>query len=105
MRPCNQCRQPVENDITICDECRQWNEVHPEDDLSGLKPPLETPLESESKPIADHSYAILMGTFSLVITALFALIGLEVDGLEGFMIGGSIGFFIGLALFSIMIKT
>lgn len=104
MRPCNQCRQPVENSVRICDDCRQWNQSQLEKESA--QPGSNYPESSEHDPgtYSDYSYAILMGTFSLVITALFALIGLAIHGFDGFVIGGSAGLIIGIVLFSLMIK-
>ena len=104
MRPCNQCRQPVENSVTICEQCKKWNASHSQDQSEA---PGDTSHESANRKsdiYADYSYALMMGVFSLVITALFALIGMAIYGFDGFVIGGSIGLVLGLVLFSIMIK-
>ena len=104
MRPCNQCRQPVENNVTICDECKQWNSSHAQDDSSGSESNLQASSVNNKNAHADYSYAILMGIFSLVITALFALIGFAVGEFYGFFVGALIGIVAGVALFSITIK-
>ena len=103
MRPCNQCRRPVENNVTICDECKQWNASNVEDE-SDAESRLAASSDGDSIPHADYSYALLMGLFSLVITALFSLIGLVVGGSYGLVVGGSIGVVVGVVLFSITIK-
>lgn len=103
MRPCNQCRQPVENSVAICDDCRLWNATHSEHQ-SGAKSNRKDATKENANPQADYSYAILMGAFSMVITALFALIGMAIYGIDGFVVGGSIGLIVGVIVFSIAIK-
>lgn len=105
MRPCNQCRRPVENNVVICDACKDWNAAQRTD--SGNK---QDELGSEqggfdrNEVQGDYSYAILMGAFSLVITGLFALIGMLIYGFDGFMAGGAVGLVVGVVLFSVAIK-
>ena len=98
MRPCNQCGHPVENNILVCADCKAWNEVNaPAEQINDDKPP-------SSDFYADHSYAILMGIFCLIITALFALVGLAVNHTPGFLIGGAAGILIGATMFTVMIR-
>jgi hypothetical protein len=105
MRPCNQCRQPVENNVLICDDCKRWVEQE-----NGDHPRLDPATESQPTDVSggdmlvDHSYSILMVVFSCIVTALFALVGLAVNDWTGFLIGGGIGLVSGIVIFVFLIR-
>ena len=104
MRPCNQCRQPVENDVEICEQCDRWNVTHPDSTTSPSKR-APIPLQPDENDFyADHSYGILMGIFCAIVAALFALVGLTVNGLGGFAIGCTAGIILGAVLFTVMVR-
>ena len=105
MRPCNQCRQPVENNVFVCDDCQRWNEQQTENDSESAKPddPPQADL-SGGDLFVDHSYSILLGIFSCIISALFALVGLEISSWTGFFLGAGIGLLSGLVMFTILIR-
>ncbi len=99
MRPCNQCGHPVENSILVCDDCKAWNAANaPEESTTEDAP------DNSNDFYADHSYTILMGIFCLIITALFALVGLAVNDTPGFLIGGVAGILVGATMFTVMIR-
>jgi len=96
MRPCNQCRKPVENRVMICDQCKAYNEAH------GLKPPKTIRANTEDdveapdvEPVYDRSLTQILSAFYLVIMLLGALIGVLIyGGVFGFIAGGVIGLII-----------
>ncbi len=103
MRPCNQCRTPIENAQLICKECKRRNEE------AGVvydgSPRIQTELGDHEQPKeGDSSYTLLMMTFYFVITALCGLIGLLAFGKEGFYTGICFGLITSLFLFSFMTR-
>ena len=105
MRPCNQCRQPVENDVLICEQCKRWIETEGGDNpgFDG-KSELSSADPSGGDLLVDHSHSILMGLFSCIMTALLALTGLAVHDWIGFLIGGGIGVVAGILIFTVLIR-
>ena len=89
MRPCDQCRQPVENHQRICGECEQYNREH------GLEPPPpisarpHDPNQLAPVPL-DASVNLL--TLGMGVTALIlaGLIGLALGSLKVAIIGGGV---------------
>ncbi len=99
MRPCNQCRQPVENSVLICEECARFNAEQ------GIPAESNEPFAPQDEELAmDHSYSILMGAFSCIITALCALVGLAIYNWSGLLVGGAIGLLTGVIMFMILIR-
>ena len=92
MRPCKQCRQPVENGVYICPQCVQYNT---QNDLQPPQPIRANPaddLESGTASPHDSSLGQVTKAFFLIIGLLGAMIGLAVFGsLQSFIIGGLIG--------------
>ena len=93
MRPCNQCRQAVENEVLICPKCEEYNRKHnlqpprpvqanPADDLEGGGP----------GKISDGSLGQVASAFYLVTILLGAFVGLAIFGtFQAFFVGGLIG--------------
>ena len=105
MRPCNRCRQPVENNVLICEPCKRW--IEQENESSGeSEGQAESPLVDVSGGdlSIDHSYSILMGLFIVIMTALLALVGLAVHDWIGFLIGGGVGVVSGVLIFTVLIR-
>lgn len=104
MRPCNQCRKPIENRRLICRECEQRNR----DDGNPYKASVGLHVNDNASPndekVVDHSFNILMLAFDGVIAALGAMMGLAVYGWTGFFIGGAVGLSMGLFLFFTMTR-
>lgn len=92
MRPCNQCRQPVENGVYICQQCEQYNV---QNDLQPPQPIQANPaddLEAGSENSYDGTLRQVSNAFYLILGLLGALIGLAVFGsFQSFIIGGLIG--------------
>jgi hypothetical protein len=105
MRPCNQCRQPIENRRLICEQCEQKNldEGNPYRASVGLHTG-ENDLPDEEEDIVDHSFNILLLTFDAIIAALGAMLGLASYGWAGFFVGGAAGLLVGLFLFLTMTR-
>ena len=93
MRPCNQCRRPVENDVFICEVCREYNETH------GTEPPPQPVGMADELPDVpterDFSYTAMVLFFNVLLIAIGALLGLALFGPGGVMPGGVIGLFLG----------
>jgi hypothetical protein len=104
MRPCNLCRQPVENRRLICEECERRNEDagNPYKASVGLR--VDESQMPNDEPVIDHSFNILMLAFDGVIAALGAMLGLATYGWTGFLIGGAIGSAVGVFLFFSMTR-
>lgn len=99
MRPCNQCRQPIENKDLICARCEALNLER------GVKPKPHVGIncenESHSPNPRDYSLntlAILMGATAMLMCALG---GLALADLRGFVTGGAVGLLGGLILYSL----
>ena len=92
MRPCNQCRQTVENGVFICKKCEEYNAKH---NLEPPKPIQANPaedLEGDQGTTMDNSLGQVANAFYAVTVLLGALIGLATFGtLHSFIIGGLIG--------------
>ncbi len=83
MRPCNLCRQPIENRRLICEECERRNEDagNPYKASVGLR--VDESQMPNDEPVIDHSFNILMLAFDGVIAALGAMLGLHHLWLDG----------------------
>ena len=93
MRPCNQCRKPVENRVMICEECKSYNAEH------GLSAPktIHANTEGDLEPPAvepeyDRSLNQVANVLYVVMMLIGALMGLAIfGGFKSFLIGGFIG--------------
>lgn len=105
MRPCNQCRHPIENRRLICEQCEQRNldEGNPYKASIGLHS--ESKKNQDDERYVDHSFNILLLAFDAVIAALGALLGLATFGWTGFFIGGAVGLITGLFVFLVMTRS
>jgi hypothetical protein len=103
MRPCNQCRQPIENRRLICEECERRNEDEGNPYKASVGIRVDNQMPSD-EPVIDHSFNILMLAFDGVIAALGAMLGLATFGWTGFLIGGAIGCAVGVFLFFSMTR-
>lgn len=103
MRPCKQCRQPVENAVFICPQCEEYNAKH---NLEPPQPVQANPaddLEGRSGKITDGSLGQVANAFYLVTILLGALVGLALFGtIQSFIIGGLIGL-VGCGIFLRMV--
>ena len=105
MRPCNQCRRPIENRRLICSQCEKRNrdEGNPYKASVGLR--IDDHESRREEKYVDHSFNILMLAFDAVIATLGALVGLALFGWTGLLIGGTTGLLIGLFLFLSMTRS
>lgn len=93
MRPCNQCRKPVENRVMICEACKAYNAEH------GLSPPktIHANTEGDLEPPAvepeyDRSLKQVANVLYVVVMLIGALLGLALfGGFQSFLIGGILG--------------
>ena len=92
MRPCNQCRQPVENEVLICPRCEEYNAKHNLQPPKPLKANPAEDLEGGATNSSDRSLGQVANVFYMITVLLGALIGLAVFGtFQAFIIGGLIG--------------
>ena len=92
MRPCNQCRQTVENGVFICSQCEDYNAKHNLEPPQPVKANPADDLEGGPNRIADSSVAQVVSAFYAVTGLLGALVGLVLFGtFQSFLIGGLIG--------------
>ena len=92
MRPCNQCRQTVENGVFICKQCEEYNAKHNLDPPRPVQANPAEDLEAGSGNLLDRSLGQVAYAFYLVTVLLAALVGLAIFGtFQSFIIGGLIG--------------
>ncbi|MFK7769971.1 MAG: hypothetical protein AB8B55_22375 [Mariniblastus sp.] len=101
MRPCNQCRAPIENAALICDDCEKRNLVVGYKYDGAPRIQTETPKHKQPRE-GDYSYGLLLLAFCAVVSTICALVGLLVAGRQGFYTGCFVGFCISMFLFSMM---
>ena len=104
MRPCNQCRQPVENEVFVCPQCEEYNRKH---NLESPKPVQANPADDLEGgghgKISDGSLGHVANAFYLVTVLLGAFVGLAIFGtFQSFIIGGLIGL-VGCGIFLRMV--
>ena len=100
MRPCNQCRQPVENAAEICQACEEYNAEH---ELAAKPTVSLTPVDTNDLPPVPYDSTI---NVMLLSTGLcFSLMGMLIGVLCGSLTYAFIGFGAGwlVALFMIPI--
>ncbi len=96
MRPCNQCRKPVENRVMICDDCKAYNLEFGLAPKKTIQANTEGDLEPPAvEPNYDRSLGQIANAFYVVLVLLGALIGVvALGGFKGFVVGGIVGFVI-----------
>lgn len=103
MRPCNQCRQPVENGVFVCSRCEEYNAEHNLESPQPVQANLADDLEGGPNKKSDRSLGQVANAFYLVTVLFSALVGLAIFGtVQSFIIGGLIGL-IGCGIFLRMV--
>jgi hypothetical protein len=90
MRPCNQCRQPIENSLQLCDECEQYNRDHGVE----AKPPVSmSPFDpNDLKPVPlDASLNVMLLMLGFCCACLGLLIGMLFGNLTYALVGFVVG--------------
>ena len=87
MRPCNQCKQPVENEVFICEKCEAYNEQHGYETPKPLQA-FTGDLHSNANLPHDDSMDLFMWLFLGSIGLGCALFGYLAGGFSGFFIAG-----------------
>ena len=87
MRPCNQCRKPIENAREICEQCEEKNRAQ------GIKhkPSVSiAPIDSTNRKPVPWDQSINMVVLSLLFCAIVVMggTGFLLDGIRGLIIGG-----------------
>ena len=104
MRPCSQCKRPVENSVHVCADCEAYNREH------GLEPPrrvaTNTEVEDDSNQPAfrDLGMDVMSMAFYLSAAVICALVGYLINTWAGLAIGGMIGFLVGISAIRLLIQ-
>ena len=103
MRPCNQCRKPVDNSVFICEKCKAYNEEHGIEAPKSIKafsgsagPPSTSP---ESATSLIHMGLAFQGIVSL-LCGLFCYL---VFDWTGFLVGALLGIIVGFTTLRLII--
>ena len=88
MRPCIQCKKPVENKVFICGKCEAYNEEH---GYESPQPPqaYTGQLHSNADMPHDETMDLFMWLFLGCIGLGAALFGYVAAGFSGFLIAGA----------------
>ena len=87
MRPCNQCRKPIENRAQLCEACEQYNAEHKIE----AKPTVSlTPVDTND--LAPVPYDSTVNVMLLSTGICFSLMGLLIGVLCGSVTYALIGF-------------
>ena len=87
MRPCNQCRKPIENRAQLCEACEQYNAEHEIE----AKPTVSlTPVDTND--LAPVPYDSTVNVMLLSTGLCFGLMGLLIGVLCGSVFYAGIGF-------------
>ena len=105
MRPCNQCRKPVENDVFICKACEAFNEER------GIEPPTEMGAyqgdpnpENFAQMKPANRFVVLPNAFSIILFLIGALTGLlYFETFGAFLIGGLVSLIGGTLGFRLLV--
>ena len=103
MRPCNQCRRPVENDVFLCEQCAKYNEEHGVEAPKTMRAFMGDVEPPPVDPNLDGSVTQLATFFYCVVGLLFGLLGFALFGIQGLVIGGLVGTFLGMGLLRMLI--
>jgi hypothetical protein len=97
MRPCNQCRQPIENKLQLCAACEEYNRQHklqPKPSVSMT--PVDT---SNLKPVPpDATINVLLWALGLCFGTLGLLVGILFGSVKAAFIGMAIGWAVAAVL-------
>lgn len=90
MRPCNQCRQPIENNLQLCEACQDYNKER------GIKAKPSVSIKpfdpSTQKPVPfDQTINTIMISFMVCSVVFFGLLGWQLYGVRGFVAGVALG--------------
>ena len=100
MRPCNQCRKPIENGAQLCEVCEQYNAEH---EIKAKRTVSLTPVDPND--LAPVPYDSTVNVMLLSTGLCFGLMGLLIGVLCGSMTYAILGFGAGwlVAIFMIPI--
>ena len=87
MRPCNQCRKPIENGAELCGTCEQYNNEH---EIAAKRTVSLTPVDTND--LTPVPYDSTVNVMLLSTGFCFGLMGLLIGVLCGSMTCAMIGF-------------